>query len=177
MKDQFQRVVDAEIRLRKQYYRLEMQSGGDILEHIQKLCELHNEMKEIGEPADERDLAMALLASLPFERYQSLIVSLDVAGKDNINFNNLKTVLLIRLPPKNKPIYCIGEGSIRKVKLEGSQVLIDLEKVLCVPDIADDWLSVHLMTMHTANVIFNSGTCKISAGNKVLGVGHRYEQL
>ena len=305
LKDQFQRVsLMQKIRLRKQYYRLEMQFGGDIQEHIQKLCELHNEMKELGEPTDDKDLAMTLLASLPFERYQSLIVSLDVAGEDKINFNNVKALLLnemdrmayratgeqqitaklatvgvstkykgkvkcyicgkrghiakhcystkkkdgkfldrnqhnkdaqsackvvaesgdgpsfaltignitsnsngvwlidsgatqhmvqdknlledfvlfdkpqeIRLAAKSKPIYCIGEGSLRNIKLEGGQVLVDLEKVLCVPDIADNLLSVHSMTMHGASVVFNGETCNINAGNKVLGVGHKYQRL
>ena len=37
---------------------------------------------------------MTLLASLPFERYQSLIVSLDVAGEANLSFNNVKALLL-----------------------------------------------------------------------------------
>ena len=37
---------------------------------------------------------MTSLASLPFERYQSLIVSLDVAGEDSLSFNNVKALLL-----------------------------------------------------------------------------------
>jgi len=51
-------------------------------------------MKELGEPIDDKELAMTLLASLPFERYQSLIVALDVAGEDNLSFNNVKALLL-----------------------------------------------------------------------------------
>ena len=79
LKDQFQRVsLMQKIRLRKQYYRLELQYRDDIHEHIRKLCELLNQMKELGEDTNDKDLAMSLLASLPFERYQSLIVSLDV---------------------------------------------------------------------------------------------------
>lgn len=52
-----------------------------------------------------------------------------------------------------------------------------LLRVLCVPDIADDLLSVHSLTMHGISVIFNGGTCNISAGNKVIGVGHKYQRL
>ena len=51
-------------------------------------------MKELGEPIDDKELAMTLLASLPFDRYQSLIVALDVAGEDNLSFNNVKALLL-----------------------------------------------------------------------------------
>ena len=95
IKNQFQRVsLMQKIRLRKQYYQLEFQYGGDIHMHVRKLCELHNEMKELGEPIDDKELAMTLLASLPFERYQSLIVALDVAGEDNLSFNNVKALLL-----------------------------------------------------------------------------------
>ena len=51
LKGQFQRVsLMQKIRLRKQYYQLEFHCGGDIHDgHIRKLCELHNEMKELGE--------------------------------------------------------------------------------------------------------------------------------
>ena len=49
LKDLFQRVsLMQKIRLRRQYYQLEFQCGGDIHGHIRKLCELHNEMKELG---------------------------------------------------------------------------------------------------------------------------------
>ena len=51
-------------------------------------------MKELGEPIDDKELTMILSASLPFERYQSLIVALDVAGEDNLSFNNVKALLL-----------------------------------------------------------------------------------
>ena len=37
---------------------------------------------------------MTLLASLPFERYLSLIAALGVAGEDNLSFNNVKALLL-----------------------------------------------------------------------------------
>ena len=36
------------------------------------------------------------------------------------------------------------------MKLEGGEVLVNLEKVLCVPDLADNLLSVNSMTMHGA---------------------------
>ena len=95
IKDQFQRVsLMQRIRLRKQYYQLGFQYGGDIHIHIRRLCELKNEMKELGESLDDKDLAMTLLASLAFERYQFLIVSLDVAGEDSLSFNNVKALLL-----------------------------------------------------------------------------------
>ena len=95
IKDQFQRgSLMQRIRLRKQYYQLGFQYGGDIHIHIRKLCELKNEMKELGEALDDKDLAMTLLASLAFERYQFLIVSLDVAGEDSLSFNNVKALLL-----------------------------------------------------------------------------------
>ena len=37
---------------------------------------------------------MTLLTSLLFDRYQSLIFALDVAGKDNLSLNNVKAIFL-----------------------------------------------------------------------------------
>ena len=51
------------------------------------MCELHNEMKELGKPIDDKELAMTLLASLP----------LDVAGEDKLSSNNLKDLCLMGL--------------------------------------------------------------------------------
>ena len=307
LKGQFQRVsLMQKIRLRKQYYQLEFQCGGDIHGHNRKLCELHNEMKELGEFLDDKDLAMTLLASLPFERYQSLIVSLDVAGEANLSFNNVKALLLnkadrladsntesqravanfastvkskskskgqwkcydygkkghfakecrnpqrkekgasresnysrinaqvalvaesqsqeevsfaltttssicrqdgiwvidsgasqhmvsnksllhdfnafkkpheIRLAGNCNLIYAVGEGNVKKIKLEHGEMLVDLKNVLYVPDLADNLLSVHAMTMNGASVMFTKESCKISAVGKVLGVGKKYERL
>ena len=279
IKNQFQRAsLMQKIRLRKQYYQLEFHYGGDIHIHVRKLCELHSEMKELGEPIDDKELAMTLLASLPFDRYQSQIVALDVAGVDNLSFNNVKALLLneadhladsnadsqravakdCRIPKKReknvshdpnysrinaqvaqisedqteedagfaltvtskyckmdgiwiidsgasqhmvsdqnllqdfhvyeKPhemklagncdlIYAVGEGNIKKIKFECGEMLVDLMNVLYVPDLGDNLLSVHSMTMHGANVIFSKGVCKISARGKILGIGQKHERL
>ena len=50
-------------------------------------------------------------------------------------------------------------------------MLVDLKNVLYVPDLADNLLSVHAMTMNGASVMFTKESCKISAVGKVLGVG------
>ena len=73
--------------------------------------------------------------------------------------------------------YAIGEGNIKKIKFECGEMLVNLMNVLYVPDLGDNLLSVHSMTMHGANVIFSKGVCKISANGKILGIGQKYERL
>ena len=51
-------------------------------------------------------------------------------------------------------ICAVGEGNINKIKSECGEMPVNLMNVLCVPDLGDNLLSVHSMTMHGANVIF-----------------------
>ena len=57
------------------------------------------------------------------------------------------------------------------------EMLVDLKNVLYVPDLADNLLSVHAMTMNGASVMFTLESCKTSAVGKVLCVGQKYERL
>ncbi|CAB3979797.1 Hypothetical predicted protein [Paramuricea clavata] len=82
------------VRLRHQYYSCRLQSGGNMLEHINNLRSLHDQLKEMGVNIDDKELTMTVLASLP-EEFKPLITALDAVGEDNISFekvNNLEAV-------------------------------------------------------------------------------------
>eukprot|EP00795_Rhopilema_esculentum_P004254 gene4254-20448_t len=49
-------------------------------------------------------------------------------------------------------------------------MLVDLQNVLCVPDLTYNLLSVHSMTIHGASLTFTEKTCKIVAEGKVVVV-------
>ena len=64
-----------------------------MLEHVNQLRSLHDQLKEMGETVDDKELAMTLLASLPQE-FKPLITALDAVGEDNLYFNKVKGMLL-----------------------------------------------------------------------------------
>ena len=57
-----------------------------MLEHINSLRSfiliIHDQLKEMGENIDDKELAMTLLASLP-EKFKPLITVLDAVGEEN----------------------------------------------------------------------------------------------
>ena len=64
-----------------------------MLEHVNQLRSLHDQLKEMGETVNDKELAMALLASLP-EEFKPLITALDAVGEDNLSFDKVKGMLL-----------------------------------------------------------------------------------
>ena len=87
LKSQFAREsILQKVRLRQQYYSLKFQKGGNMLEHINQLRSLHDQLKEMGETVNDKDLAMTLLASLP---EKLLITALDA-----VSFDKVKGMLL-----------------------------------------------------------------------------------
>ena len=81
------------VRLRQQYYSCRFRSGEDILDHISLLRSLHDQLKEMGENIDDKELAMTLLASLP-EDYKPLITALDAVGEADLSYEKVKNMLL-----------------------------------------------------------------------------------
>ena len=64
-----------------------------MLEHVNQLRSLHDQLKEMGETVDDKELAMTPLASLP-EEFKPLITALDAVGEDNLSFDKVKEMLL-----------------------------------------------------------------------------------
>eukprot|EP00794_Sanderia_malayensis_P002818 gene2818-3255_t len=94
LKAQFARTsILQKVRLRQQYYSSQFVSGGNMLQHINRLKSLHEQLKEMGAAIDDQELAMTLLSSLP-EEFKPLITALDAVGEDNMTFEKVKGMLL-----------------------------------------------------------------------------------
>ncbi len=64
-----------------------------MLEHINSLRSLHDQLKEMGENIDDKELAMTLLASL-LEKFKPLITALDAVGEENPLYEKVERMLL-----------------------------------------------------------------------------------
>ena len=94
LKSQFAREsILQKVRLRQQYYSCRFQNGGDMLAHINHLRSLHDQLKEMGETVNDKELAMTVLASLPDE-FKPLITALDAVGEDSLSYEKVKAMLL-----------------------------------------------------------------------------------
>ena len=94
LKSQFARIsISQLVRLRQKYYSSKFQSGGNMLEHINRIKSLHDQLKEMGAKIDDGELAMTLLASLPDE-FKPLITALDAVGEEKVTFEKVKAMLL-----------------------------------------------------------------------------------
>ncbi len=94
LKSQFAREsILQKVRLRQKYYSCRFQSGGNMLEYINSLRSLHDQLKEMGENMDDKELAMTLLASLP-EEFKPLITALDAVEEENLSYEKVKRMLL-----------------------------------------------------------------------------------
>jgi hypothetical protein len=83
------------VRRRTDYYTIRYQSGSDLLAHIIKLKDIHNDLVLMGENVDDKDLAMVLLGSLPYEKFEPMITTLDISVRDtDLTFARVKEHLL-----------------------------------------------------------------------------------
>ncbi len=64
------------LHLRKKLYSLILKEGDSVQQHIRKLTEIFEELAVVGNPIEEEDKAVHLLASLP-ESYSMLVTALE----------------------------------------------------------------------------------------------------
>ncbi len=77
LQGQFQRKTWAnKLSLRRRLYSTKLEIGGSVKDHIRELTEIFNEMAVIGDPVEEEDRVVHLLASLP-EDYNMLVTALE----------------------------------------------------------------------------------------------------
>ena len=81
------------VRLRQQYYSCRFRSGEGMLDNISRLRSLQDQLKEMWENIDDKEVAMTLLASLPKD-YKPLITALDAVGEADLSYEKVENVLL-----------------------------------------------------------------------------------
>ena len=64
------------LRLKKKLYRQQLTDGGNLQEHLKSLVEIFDSLAVMGDPVDEEDRVICLLASLP-EKYDTLVTTLE----------------------------------------------------------------------------------------------------
>lgn len=64
-----------------------------MLDNISRQRSLQDQLKEMGENIDDKEVAMTLLASLPRD-YKHLITALDAVGEADLSYEKVKNVLL-----------------------------------------------------------------------------------
>lgn len=59
------------------------------MDNISRLRSLQDQLKEMGESIDDKEVAMTLLASLPKD-YKSLITALDAVGEADLSYEKVE---------------------------------------------------------------------------------------
>ena len=90
---------------------------------------------------------------------------------DFIEFNTLSRIFL----GDNRIIYAIGEGTVKLLCFDGhNQILLELQKVLLVPELTKNLVSVTAMT-NGAEVKFDKNKCVVSKDDRTVTIGHILE--
>ena len=152
--------------------------------HDPNYSRINAQVAQISEDQTEEDAGFALTVTSKYCKMDGIWIIDSGASQHMVSDQNLLQEFHvyekpheIKLAGNCDLIYAVGEGNIKKIKFECGEMLVDLVNVLYVPDLGDNLLSVHSMTMHGANVIFSKGVCKISARGKILGIGQKHERL
>ena len=124
LQEQFIKVsLSQKCRLRKKFHSLNLERGGDVVQHINNLKVLHEELRQMGENISDKDLAMTLIGSLPHDEFQSLFVSLDVMGEDNLSFEMVKNLLICGAERKAENdesiVFDAKAANVKPVKFQG----------------------------------------------------------
>ena len=81
LKTQFERDSLAnKILMKKTYFRMEMEEGMLVSDHLKKMKEITDRLAAIGAPISEEDQVVTLLGSLP-ESYSTLVTALEARGE------------------------------------------------------------------------------------------------
>ena len=79
--DQFQKRTWAnKLALRRKLNSMKMKRKGSVQKHMKSMMELFQELAIVGEPVEEEDKVVQLLASLP-EQYDTLVTALESSSE------------------------------------------------------------------------------------------------
>ena len=136
--------------------------------HDPNYSRINAQVAQISEDQTEVDVGFALTVTSKYCKMDGIWIIDSGASQHMVSdqillqdFHVYEKPHEIKLAGNCDLIYAVGEGNIKKNKFECGEMLVDLMNVLYVPDLGDNLLSVHSMTMHGANVIFSKVVCKI----------------
>ena len=132
LSDQFQKTWANKLGLRRRLYSLKLKEGDAVQEHIRQMTEIFEELAVIGDPVNEEDRVVHLLASLP-ESYNMLVTALEANAdvpqmavvterllheekkqKDREVSDRTQKVLTVRSKNDIKCYYCKKAGHIMR---------------------------------------------------------------
>lgn len=94
LKNQFECVsITQVVRLNRKFYAATMNEGTDILEHLTHMTTLAEQLREMNEEISDKKFATVVLGSLP-ESYDNLISSLNTQKIEELNWENIKALLI-----------------------------------------------------------------------------------
>ena len=81
------------VRLNRRFYAATMKEGTDLMEHLTYMTSLAEPLRELKEEITPQRFAIVILGSVP-ESYDDFISSLNVTKMDELNWDNLKGLLI-----------------------------------------------------------------------------------
>ncbi len=81
------------VRLNRKFYAATMKEGTDILDHLTHMTSLAEQLRELKEDISDQKFATVVLGSLP-ESYEGFISSLNARKMEELNWNNIKGLLI-----------------------------------------------------------------------------------
>ena len=81
------------VRVYRKFYASSMNEGGNVMEHITKMTQLAQDLKEMGKDIESKEFAVVVLGSLP-SSYEMFVTSLNARGADTLDWNNIKGALI-----------------------------------------------------------------------------------
>ena len=84
--------LTTKLNLKRDLYRLKMEEGGNLMNHMNVFHGLVDQLKKVGVKIEEEDEALLLLTSLP-DSYDNIVTTV-LYGKDTLKMEDVESTLL-----------------------------------------------------------------------------------
>ena len=105
------------VRLNRKFYAASMKEGTDLMEHLTYMTSLAEQLRELKEEITSQKFATVVLGSLP-ESYDNFISSLNATKVDELNWDNVKGLLIEEYKKREEK-----EGKRCNVSFGGNEAL------------------------------------------------------
>ena len=107
--------VGKQISLRRKLHNLKLQDGQSVQKHVKALTEIFDELSIIGDPLDEENQVVHLLASLP-DSYNMLVTALEASP--DVPKLEVVTERLLHKESKRKGKEIAGDAEVKAMALQ-----------------------------------------------------------